>query len=373
MRLLYCGSPECTQETFKRLLLVADEVAFADRPALMFSNWGLIGRQSWLRQIAHLFENKPVNVTVYPSPGGPVTGLYERYVQADLADREFRKVVLAGLGSNKPFTEKFYHTDTKYAAGSSREIIAALRADADLAGASLPTAEVERPGFEVQTPAGRRDMLRMLLVDVSVQVTNATVMALEHGYQPVTDDSVTAHLLAMRMSGGDEGATDTLTPFLGVEITKAAIPDAALQKLTILQILNYRAEAKDVYAAWAAELDALAAEIEGLDPSGALAGVRRLVAATARPRLAEYENELRSISERLFGDLIKRVVTLELPCLSAAYLFHLGFWGAAAALLAPAGRAVPPLVDFVQARRDLARRNGASYLVGLARRARKRR
>jgi carbonic anhydrase len=54
-------------------------------------------------------------------------------------------------------------------------------------------------------------------------------------------------------------------------------------------------------------------------------------------------------------------------------LLHLGSWGAAAAPLVPAGGTVSPTAGFVQARRDLARRSGASYLVGLARRARKRR
>ncbi len=49
MRLLYAEQTFCDLVTLKRLLLVADEIAFADRPAVTFKSWGLVGHESRAR------------------------------------------------------------------------------------------------------------------------------------------------------------------------------------------------------------------------------------------------------------------------------------------------------------------------------------
>ena len=40
MKLLYNGQTFCDQPIFKRLLMVAEELHFMDRPSVTFRNWG---------------------------------------------------------------------------------------------------------------------------------------------------------------------------------------------------------------------------------------------------------------------------------------------------------------------------------------------
>ena len=49
------------------------------------------------------------------------------------------------------------------------------------------------------------------------------------------------------------------------------------------------------------------------------------------PKAREYEGELVSIRDKLFGDLIKGVATWEFPTISIAYFGNFGFTGAVAA------------------------------------------
>jgi hypothetical protein len=43
MKLLFSGSAHCQKETLKRLLIIANEIAFMDRPSITFDKWGTIG------------------------------------------------------------------------------------------------------------------------------------------------------------------------------------------------------------------------------------------------------------------------------------------------------------------------------------------
>jgi hypothetical protein len=43
MKLLYSGAEFCDQPILKRLLVVAEEIHFMDRPSVTFRNWGTIG------------------------------------------------------------------------------------------------------------------------------------------------------------------------------------------------------------------------------------------------------------------------------------------------------------------------------------------
>jgi hypothetical protein len=84
------------------------------------------------------------------------------------------------------------------------------------------------------------------------------------------------------------------------------------------------------------------------------------------PKVSEYEAELKSIRDKLFGDLIKSVATWEFPTISIAYFAHLGFAGAIAAFAAALKGTVPHVVDYVTSRRAVVRKHAMSYLIGLS-------
>ena len=86
------------------------------------------------------------------------------------------------------------------------------------------------------------------------------------------------------------------------------------------------------------------------------------------PKVREYETELISIRDKLFGDLIKSIAAWEFPTISIAYFANMGFTGAIVAFAAGLKATVPHIVDYVTSRRAVVRRHAMSYLIGLSKR-----
>lgn len=91
------------------------------------------------------------------------------------------------------------------------------------------------------------------------------------------------------------------------------------------------------------------------------------------PKLRECENEMASIRDKLFIDLIKGIVTWQLPTISAAYFMNIGNFDALAlfaaglktAAIAAAGvkGSVPALADYIGSKRAAKRKHAVSYCV----------
>ena len=87
------------------------------------------------------------------------------------------------------------------------------------------------------------------------------------------------------------------------------------------------------------------------------------------PKLREYENEMTSTRDRLFGDIIKSVTAWELPTLSLSYFAdNFGYGTALAAFVVGARATIPRVVDYVNAQRANKRKHAVSFLVGLTKR-----
>jgi hypothetical protein len=186
---------------------------------------------------------------------------------------------------------------------------------------------------------------------------------------PVTDDPYFAKLLAMRSADSSYvGGVSRLAPFLGFEIAKSVIPDEALQGLGIQAILNYREKTKDAYAAWSTEINRISARIDQLDPEHLQNEISRLIATDLTPQIVEFQNEMASIRDALFGDVVKSVISgarWQVPALTLAYFSHYGVAGAIGLFASKLLQVVPAIGDYIQARRDTARRHAMSYLIGL--------
>jgi len=161
--------------------------------------------------------------------------------------------------------------------------------------------------------------------------------------------------------------TPVLSGVLALAVAQAVLPDEVLADLTLGDLLDYRKEARDAYAAFSTEIDRLAVKIQSADPSRLDDEIKSVVAADVAPRIASYKADMCSVRDRMFGSLIKRAVKWEVPTLTITR------WAGASwstALLAFVGALVPAvtpdLVDYVVGRRDNARRNAFAYLISAA-------
>jgi hypothetical protein len=374
VKLLYCGGTICDASTYKRLLMLADQIGFMDRPGVSFPKWGMIGMPSPARGLVQEMADTPIPVVVYSPPSGRIDDLYKRYIEADLADPQFRGVVLDGLNKNATFAAKLVQLDGEY--GSMRQtdryitrgsaVVRTLVDDEVLRHAPLSVEEIHGNMFGVRDDVGRRATLAALLTDASIQVTNAMLLSEESGLLPVTDDPFLSHLIALRAAQPYVGQVPARAPLIGMAVAQAVIPDEALQRLTIHDIIDYRKTTKDAYGAWSAELNRLAALIDDIPASEVEKRVSRLVTTEVAPKLHEYRNEMKSARDKLFGDLVKKVAGWEVPTVSFAYLLEMSLGTAALVFANALLPAIPAVVDYLQAIAQVERKNSMSYLIGLA-------
>jgi hypothetical protein len=172
--------------------MIADEIAVMDRPSVTFGDWGTVGSGSPLRPLIPTFAETPVKLVAYSPPSGPVTELYQRYIQADLGNAEFKTNLLEGLAKEETFAGKLVQMEGQYSSGRrvlrGRDLLKELVSDAALSAAPLD--ERHQPGelFNVEDERARRATLRIIAIEASINLTNAMVVANKTGHLPVTDD-----------------------------------------------------------------------------------------------------------------------------------------------------------------------------------------
>jgi hypothetical protein len=217
----------------------------------------------------------------------------------------FVAAFLDGLKSDHAFAERFLPPGANYGDGrNGADLRRLLVADQSLYDAALDLSQQDHPSlmYKPETPEGRRAVVKTLLVDASIQVTSALLMADEIDALPIADDVTYPKLLALRACSSDYiGGVHSLVPRLGLEFARAVIPDQALQKLDFKGIFEYRGKTKDLYEAWNIELNKTATRIGDVDLQNPNETIKKLIATELMPKVREYENELSSIRDSYSG------------------------------------------------------------------------
>ncbi|MEK7759204.1 MAG: hypothetical protein AAB304_06340 [Pseudomonadota bacterium] len=365
MKLLYSGEEFCDQPVLKRLLVVAEEIHFMDRPSVTFKNWGTVGHDSYARRID--WSGSPVLIDVFKPPSGPAHGLYGPYIEADINNPLFEQIVLEGFCASDEFARKFIQFGANYGNGTGEEIAISLRQDHDLLSGKFDL-EMDGPNlFDVTTPERRKQTFKTILIEASIKVTSAIVLAEETNSIPVSDDPYIARLIGLRVSDSAYvGGTSKFAPYIGLDIAKSVIPDEALNNLKITQILDYREKTKDAYKAWITEVNKVSAEIGNIEGSISPDEISRIIATDFAPRIIEYKNEMSAVRDDLFADVMKKVATWEVPSLSLAYISSIGMAGSLALFAAALAPAIPDVIDYFKDKKDVDRRNAMSFLIKLS-------
>ena len=367
MRLLYSGAPECDPATLKRLMVLGKTLCFADRPSVSLGVGhgftGTVGRPSPMRIDS---TNQPIKIEVYEPPSGPAKPLYQKFLEADFSNPQFIERVVGGLRTNDAFAGKLVQLNAIYGDGltgaAMRAAIIAMpavpqRVTTDFGGIPF--------GIETREPI---DYLRWLLLEASIQTTVTQLVAEEAEAVPVCEDPIMGQLLALRTATGSyDGKLASISPYLGIQFTKALIPDEVLQQLDFLDILDYRRATADAYDAWQVELDRIAAEMDDVDVRDAHQAIERKIKTELMPKVRAYEVEIASATDQFFGDLMKNAIRLPVPAMAVAYMTGHGLLGAAIAFGASTvGGVAIPAIDNLLAIRRAQRTHAVSYLVNLA-------
>lgn len=365
MKLLYSGEEFCDQPILKRLLVVAEEIHFMDRPSVTFSNWGTIGHDSYARRFD--WSGSPVLIDVYRPPSGPAEELYAPYIEADINNPVFAETVLEGFRSSDKFASKYVQFEANYGSGKGKEIVHALRQDGNLLGRKM-NVEVNEPHmFDISTHERRRETFKTIIVEASIKVTSAIILTEETNTIPVSDDPFIARLIGLRATDtAYVGGTSRHSPYIGLDVAKSVIPDEVLKQLRITQILEYREKAKDSYKAWITEVNRSAAAIGNIEGNISSDEIARIIATDFAPRMIEYKKEMCAIRDDMFANVIKKISRWEVPALSLAYVANLGIAGAITLFASALAPAAADVVDYFKDRRDVERNNAMSFLIKLS-------
>jgi hypothetical protein len=365
VKLLYSGGSQCDDPTFKRLLLVGTELSFMDRPSVVFGKMGTVGHDSIFRQ--YDFDKASVPVSVYAPPRRQTQEIYHPYATADFENPEFAKIILDGIRNDPAFSAKFIQEQGNYGNGiTGRLVINALARAGDIA--PLPFAQEIDPRklYTIDSTEGLQSTLKAIMQDASVQVTSALLVADEAQAIPVSNDPYFLKLLALRTSSASYvGSASTHASLIGLEFARAVIPDDALQRLSIKEIMTYREKSAPLYAAWSAELNHIAAKIDDLSISEIQERIPKLITTELNPKIAVYKNEMAAVRDDLFAGIMKGMINWKAPTLSIASYTTLGYTTAVAAFASSLlASTAAPIIDFVKSRRNVNRKHAVSYLIG---------
>jgi hypothetical protein len=364
MRVVYSGGTICSFQTLQRLVLLADEIAFMDRPSVFFGNFGTVGRDSEFRRFQ--LSDTPVKFSVHAPPSGPAAQLYKSYVEADLRNPQFIRTVIDGLKNDEIFRGRLIAPAANYGWGTGQQVVEALLQDPTLYEGEYGLASDPKLLFVPDTSEGRRQTLSALLLEASIHATNALITAEEAGLSPVSDDPYFCQLLAMRTSQNKYVSQPApLASMLGLAVAKSVFPDESLSHLNMEDLFAFRRSARDSYAAWAAELDRLSIKLLDVPPEKLHVEAAKIIVSEVRPKMLQLRREMIGARDKLFGDLFKAVSKWEVPTLSLAYVAGLSVPAATAAFASALAPAVPVVVDYFVQRRALVRNNSLAYLVGI--------
>ena len=367
MKAVYFGGSFCSFETFQRLFLIADEIAFLDRPSVSFGQWGTVGEQSPARQLA-LPEDCPVRVRAFAPPWGPAERYYKKYLEQDLVTPAFVSTFLKGLRNDRVFSSRFVAPDMNYGAGTGAQIVAALSADSHLDAAPLTGPVDPRRMFAFETHEDRVQAVQHMLHEASISVSAALSAVARDDLLPVSDDPFMCRLLALRATDQHYvGSTPKMAAILGLAVAQAVLPDDVLKHLTLEDLIDYRKEAAAAYASWTVEINRLAVNLGTIDPTRLDDELKSIIVRDVAPRIQEHTHEMRAVRDRMFGGLIKKVLTnsaRQVPTLLLVHHISMDWReGLGAFALSIVG---PEVIDAVIGKRDGARKHAMAYLVGLS-------
>jgi hypothetical protein len=359
VKLLYYGGTFCSDETLKRLLVVAKEIAFIDRPSVKLSDAsGTVGVPTFARNIEPLDPKTGIVISAH-APYKHAAQIFQEYLKRDWLSPRFRRAVLDGL-SNASFVERVLQLDGNYGDATGLQIRDALLADQGLRAPVLPTLE-HRTNFKIDTAAARIETFGALVTEASIMVSGGVVGAAETDSSPITDDQTLSELYAIRgMTNPDAGDGGALA-ILGDEIARAVLPDWVLAQLSVGDILEYRAKTKDAYDAWLGELDALVVSLEETTSEDIHAEVKRIVTASVAPKITQYKREMASVRDNMFAGLVSSAPSWILP--AVALYAMTGPVVALVGALTQAGLTVG--ASYYSGRRNVRRSHAVSYLLRL--------
>jgi hypothetical protein len=220
----------------------------------------------------------------------------------------------------------------------------------------------------------------------SLRINECLVAAALNGYTPFTDSTIHDSLLRLKVNRA-LGDVDTQPELrrrlsidlplrfprqsLGLEILDHLVPDEALARISLSDLLVYRSRNQKLLARFHSYLEALAADIGDVTPGDEyVKSVRRIVSSKVIPELTRARDDLVSSYEDAFGGIIASSGVAVASTISATVFSGLDLWqvllaGALAEGAVLVTKAPAELLKVWKGRRARSR-SPMSYIAGIS-------
>lgn len=376
---LYYGSHFTRELTYKRSLLLYDELHVFDRPAISFGSFGSAGQGSPLRHMPDRLCGTSFRIICHEPLQGLIDDALETVIAADVCDPRFRSEFLKHFFGGE-FAWHFlapdamYSKDRRAVAGSD---VRAMMARLDWSHVDFDFERLKSADPERMFRSGDSESLELELMffmsKASHVLNNLLVNSVTTPAVPFTDIPAYHDLLLAKYDR--VAATEQMELPSGVKLTylahtamDALLTPEVLDRCSVEDIVKYRDQNRALLEDFRIYMREVQQKIE-CEPATAefQREVDRLLDLELLPLAKEYRDGISRAWEKLFGSIEVRgaqtAAALAAVCLVEMPFEQLLTVGAATA---GAGWLSQSVVDFINERREVRRNNGLSYLLRLS-------
>lgn len=376
---LYYGGHATSELTYKRCLLLYDELHIFDRAYLSPSPvgaFGSVGQSSPFRNLPEEVCGTSFRVICHEPIQGSIDGPMEQSVAADIRDPRFRGDFLKHFFETD-FGWRFIQRDACYSKDSGpvsgldlREMLRKIdwsRVEFDYE--RLKEADPEKMFHSADSDSLELELL-FFLCKASHVVNNLLINSITTAAVPFTDIPAYHDLLLAKYDRASESdqfeiASGTRLSYLAHTVMDALLASESLERCSIEDVVKFRDGNRKPLEGFRNYLREVQHKIESEPATPEFQQeVERLLDLEILPTAKEYRDSLNRSWEKLIGRIEVRGAQA-IAALAAIVLVEVPFEQllTVGAATAGAGWFAQPVVDFINERREVTRKNGLSYLL----------
>ncbi len=370
MKITFSDSPNIDELTFKRLVLLSNELIFVERPSISLAdNFGTVGMPSGIRNLTNEFVGSPVKLIVDEPPNTVSnSAFYKKYFEKDLLNDEFLNTIFEGIENYWIYDNRF---DPKQAltTGEFQDYRAWLLANQNEIK-SLDIASIARPEevFQITNKDEALFAFKIIAAEQSLRVTSVIHVCNKYESNPTSINPYLNKLIALRLSNQIYSGSHTRTRQVGLKLMDCVIPDEALMQIPLQDLLTFRQETKDYFENWTIEMNKLETLLFKDNFSITDHDIVNLYDTEINPRLRELKNEIRKIKDERFKNILKTIKNTALSGIALGTLSSLSVTGAIAGFIGTNLKTPQLTDDIIDANfkiKDKKLSDGLTYLLKL--------
>lgn len=370
MKLVFSDSPNIDELTFKRLLLLGNEIAFVERPSIQFiKDLGTVGMPSGIRGLLPMFENSVVRLRVEEPPTTVFSsGFYQQYFKTDIANPEFISTVIEGI-RDRWFFSHFFDTENNRATAEFKDFHTwVLNNQKEISETDLNSVDLTGFHFEINSKENAYQAVKMILSEESLRVTSVTHISNKISSNPTSINPYLDRLINLRLSSEIYTGKSHNSKSLGMKLFQSMIPDEALLKIPVEEILSFREDTKQYYEAWSIEINKLEAQLSKDGFALNDKDIQNIIDTQINPRLFELKNEIRRVRDKKFADILKVVKNNVIAIIAGGSLTAINLPAAILGFITTnlkTPKLTDDIIDNQFKLKDIQESNGLTYLLKL--------